>query len=356
MMKPALPSSTPSISIALAAYNGERYLREQLESLAAQSVLPLELVVCDDGSSDRTIAIVNSCTAAAPFPVVVHENSERLGYAGNFLEAARRCQGEVIAFCDQDDVWRRDKLERCGAEFLRAEVGVVVHSAQEVDEELTPCNLRLPDIRRNEVLGRGSIHSRVDCPPGCAMLVRRAIMQEVLRLWPGKNSSPDGPQPKLRHLLAHDCATYFVARSLAAVAYVEAPLIYHRRHTRNITGPKSSLKDYLQAVVRTGAHAYRRNAEHAGAASELYSFMAAGAGDSELERQLRQVASRFERRAGSLVARADLYSAGSHYQRLKAIARMIRAGVYGGVGQGGVGSKAIGKDLLWAVLGPASGA
>ena len=90
----------------MATFNGDTYLSPQLQSLARQTLLPHELVVCDDGSTDRTLEIVRAFAADAPFPVRVHRNDEHLGFADNFLKAAVLCGGELIAFCDQDDVWQ----------------------------------------------------------------------------------------------------------------------------------------------------------------------------------------------------------------------------------------------------------
>src|SRR4051812_16300560 len=98
------------ISIALATYNGEKYLSAQLESLALQTRLPAELVVCDDCSTDRTIDIIDEFIARAPFPVRVARNESRLGFVNNFMRAAQGCRADLIAFCDQDDIWEPNKL------------------------------------------------------------------------------------------------------------------------------------------------------------------------------------------------------------------------------------------------------
>src|SRR5581483_5816839 len=98
------------ISIAMATYNGGQFIREQLDSLSRQTFLPCELVVCDDGSTDHTLAIVETFAASAPFAVRIHRNKKRLGFGPNFLKAASLCDGEVIAFSDQDDVWLETKL------------------------------------------------------------------------------------------------------------------------------------------------------------------------------------------------------------------------------------------------------
>jgi glycosyltransferase involved in cell wall biosynthesis len=105
------------ISVAMCTYNGGRYLREQLESIAAQSRLPCELVVCDDHSTDDTIAILKQFQAQAPFRVRVIQNSLRLGSTRNFDQAIGLARGEFIALCDQDDRWMPGKLERLADEL-----------------------------------------------------------------------------------------------------------------------------------------------------------------------------------------------------------------------------------------------
>lgn len=99
------------ISIAMATYNGEHFIGEQLQSLADQSRLPDELVVCDDRSTDETVKILRAFSTTAPFEVRVYENEKRLGFVGNFARAISETKGDIIFLSDQDDVWYREKLE-----------------------------------------------------------------------------------------------------------------------------------------------------------------------------------------------------------------------------------------------------
>ena len=127
------------ISIALCTYNGEKFLRNQLDSIARQTRLPDELVVCDDGSQDGTMEILRAFGKQTPFPVLVHWNENNLGSTKNFEQAVRLCTGDVIALCDQDDVWVPEKLAKLAAAFrAHPEVGYVFSDGQVVDEELQP--------------------------------------------------------------------------------------------------------------------------------------------------------------------------------------------------------------------------
>jgi glycosyltransferase involved in cell wall biosynthesis len=105
-----MTSLTPRISIAMCTCDGAFYLAEQLESLLEQTYLPYELVVCDDASQDESFAILESFSIRAPFPVHLYHNPQRLGIRANFERVIRLCAGNVIALCDQDDVWQPNKL------------------------------------------------------------------------------------------------------------------------------------------------------------------------------------------------------------------------------------------------------
>jgi len=122
------------ISVAMCTYNGSRFLAEQLKSIGEQTMPPCELIVCDDGSTDSTSEMVRAFAQAAPFPVRFIRNERTLGSTGNFAKAICLCRGDAIALCDQDDVWRKDKLERM-AEVLDSEpdVGGVFSDATLVD-------------------------------------------------------------------------------------------------------------------------------------------------------------------------------------------------------------------------------
>ncbi len=99
------------LSVAMCTYNGDRFLREQMESIAAQARLPDELVVCDDGSTDGTLALLGEYARIVPFSVKIRRNATRLGPGKNFEQAISLCGGEIIVLCDQDDIWRRDRLQ-----------------------------------------------------------------------------------------------------------------------------------------------------------------------------------------------------------------------------------------------------
>ena len=118
------------ISVAMATYNGSLYLSGQLLSLGQQVCKPAELVVVDDSSSDETVDIIRQFSKNASFPVRLTVNNERMGPARTFFRAANLCDSEIIAFCDQDDIWDPHKLQKCKRYFSDNDVVLVAHSME----------------------------------------------------------------------------------------------------------------------------------------------------------------------------------------------------------------------------------
>lgn len=98
------------ISIAMATYNGEKYLREQLDSILSQTITDFELIIGDDHSTDSTVSILSEY--AAKYPRILYSvNPVNVGFKKNFEQIIARCQGDYIALCDQDDIWYPNHLQ-----------------------------------------------------------------------------------------------------------------------------------------------------------------------------------------------------------------------------------------------------
>jgi len=183
------------ISIALCTYNGARYLQQQLDSIADQTLLPGELVACDDGSSDETVEILNDFSEKAPFPVHIHINVSNLDVARNFEKCMSLCTGKLIALCDQDDVWKPEKLEKL-AEALNKnpEAGYVFCDAELVDETLTSLKRCLWDEKPNNFSqreGRDFAHSdqlphllKKNMVTGACMMFRANLIPHIAPIPP----------------------------------------------------------------------------------------------------------------------------------------------------------------------------
>ena len=137
-------SGVPTVSVVLCTYNGARYLREQLESIASQSRQPAEMVVCDDGSEDDTVFILRGFAAKVSFPVCIVQNPHRLGSTRNFDQGIGLASGEFIALCDQDDVWSPEKLKHLANVLISdSSLGGVFSDADLIDENSRPIGMSL---------------------------------------------------------------------------------------------------------------------------------------------------------------------------------------------------------------------
>jgi len=101
-----------TISVALCTYNGEKFLRKQLDSILDQTVSVNEIVVCDDGSTDATLKILNEYGKSYPHIFKIHNNEKNLRSVKNFEKAISLCQNDIIFLSDQDDVWVKEKVEK----------------------------------------------------------------------------------------------------------------------------------------------------------------------------------------------------------------------------------------------------
>lgn len=205
------------VSVALCTYNGERFLQEQVRSVLQQQDVTLELVVCDDGSSDRTWEIVGEWAARDP-RVRPFRHDRRLGLSANFAQAMSLCRGEFISPCDQDDIWLPRKLSR-----LLETIGdqaLNYCDSELVDEQGTPLGLRLSD-RFNMYQGRGVLPLCFwNSVSGHAMLFRRELLESAL------------PFPVEGY---HDWWLACVAASVGRVGYLPEPLVRYRQHGRSVT-------------------------------------------------------------------------------------------------------------------------
>lgn len=202
------------ISIAMATYNGAKFLREQLDSFSAQTRLPDELVVCDDGSKDATLAILDAFAATAPFAVRVIRNPENLGFKRNFEKAIALCQGDIIFISDQDDVWLADKLAVVEQEFQRSpDVMVTINDMIITDADLNHSNKTLLGAFRVA----GSNDNRLIA--GCAVAIRRSFLP-VLAPFPSE-------------YMGHDGWIGDLSVSLGVRKLIDQPLQLYRRHGAN---------------------------------------------------------------------------------------------------------------------------
>ena len=319
----------------MATLDGERFLGEQLRSILRQTLLPLELVVCDDGSSDGTPALLEEFARDAPFPVRVHRSERRLGVGDNFLRAASLCVGELVAFADQDDVWLEEKLARAVAALDAPGVGLVVHACTVVDEGLRSLGKAVPFIRRPH-LAEPLAAPRWGQAPGMAMTFER----ELLALLPAER------RPRAHHehgLLLHDEWVYGLARLARKIAFVPDELVLYRQHPVNVEGaPDRGLRRRLGDAATLGWEYYRRRAGQARDWAELLDGGPFGA-----------EAAAWRRLAEGLELRAEVYRPdAARLTRAGALRRALRGGAYRPRSREGFGARGLARDAtLLAVRG-----
>jgi hypothetical protein len=329
----------------MGTFNGARFLPEQLDSILAQTRPPDELVVCDDCSSDRTPEILAEFAEAAPFPVRVSRNRSQLGWLENFLQASRECSGDLIAFCDQDDVWLPEKLARCEAILDSADgPSLVMHAATVVDQELIPTGTLHPDIRRPQRLWPRDYPTFVG-GPGFAMCFERRLL-DYLR------QPPLPPETRLEY--GHDTLLVLLAGAEDGLFLLDEPLALYRRHGGNVSGLEQGpaarpvrrrRQPDLDRLLETKAAVEDRAA--------VLRWLALGSGlDSRQVAALNVLEATHLRFAALLEQRAGIYRlGGSVIARSRCLGRAIRAGGYSDRAAGSLGRKAFIKDLLAAATG-----
>lgn len=198
----------------MATYNGERYLREQLYSFSKQHRLPDELVVCDDGSSDATVSILQEFAVIAPFEVRIVQNEKNMGFVRNFEKALSLCSGDVIFLSDQDDVWFPEKIKLVGENFAQdSMVKAIINDMLITDSELNRSNAtQLGNIRASGFGEQRFI-------AGCCTAVRSEFLR-VLFPFPADD-------------FAHDSWIGDMAVALRVRRILDSPLQLYRRHGSN---------------------------------------------------------------------------------------------------------------------------
>jgi glycosyltransferase involved in cell wall biosynthesis len=310
----------PTLSIALATFNGAKYLPEQLKSLVQQRDPVGELVVTDDGSSDTTVPLLRKFAATAPFPVHIFENSQRLGYRVNFMHAAAACTGDLIAFCDQDDIWHPDNTNLVTRAFDDAEVMLVFHNAHLIDER----------GRRKAKLFSGK--KAKDYPPLSIkpwMIVPglvQALRRPLLRFTPLHPRSIDPYCPS--EPMPHDLWYPFWASVLGKIAYIPDVLVEYRQHGENTSGwPHASWIAYLHENIVNAEQYTAANVVNTANRLELLEAARALVESSELARI--EAAVRFYKDLHVVnERRLEIYRRAGIGRRARVLAALLREGAY----------------------------
>lgn len=231
------------LSIAMAVYNGAKYLPAQLDSFASQTRPPDEIIVSDDGSTDGSVEIIRAWGSRHPeLGLKLLEGRGPGNFSGNFARAFAAASGDILFPSDQDDVWFPRKLEVM-SDVLARDPGamVAIHDTEITDSALNPVGQR--KMARQEMLG-GAMRKHTD---GMATAVRVPFLRLVTALPPN---------------VTFDIWMHHCAHALGAKRLVDEPLAYWRRHAsaasvgfvQNAQGHKGRIALALGHLRFVGAH------------------------------------------------------------------------------------------------------
>lgn len=227
-----------TVSVALALYNGEKFIEKQLDTLRLQTVKPNQVVLCDDGSSDNTVNIVNEYIKKYSLgdSWKVCKNPQNLGYAKNFYHAMDLCDGDLIYLCDQDDIWKNDKIEKMNKvmeenpniSLLMCKGGVIGADDRELH------GMMIKKSEETEKITKISVEDiiRIFDWIGMLMCVRKEFFEQRKSII----SVISAPHDFVLALSAADCEQFYV------YDYVGA---YHRRHSNNAANEEHRISKIL---------------------------------------------------------------------------------------------------------------
>ena len=203
------------ISVAMCTYNGEKYISEQLDSIINQTVKPDEIIICDDGSTDRTLEIIEYYLHNEDIVINLHINSTNLGFRKNFEKCISLCNFDVVFLSDQDDVWVNDKIESVINAFNNNSNLVYAYS----DAYVTDSNL---NVVRESLLSNDKFVDKQNffnqCQAKCFPLgFSVAVMREY-----ALDIMPFGYD--------HDNWLALFAPVYGDIAFIDKKLVYYRRH------------------------------------------------------------------------------------------------------------------------------
>ncbi len=216
------------ISVALCTYNGERYIREQLESILNQTMPVDEIVVCDDGSTDNTLSITEKIRESTNADIRIYRNEKNLGPALNFQKAINLCRGDIIFLSDQDDIWYQDKVSIVTDYFNQnPNIDTVFTNATLIDKEGSVLDESLWDYCFDKDVKKFfDAGLEFECfaygnhATGATMAIRKQKLPEI-----NYNSE-----------FLHDHALAVLAANNNSLGYINQCLTYYRLHGKQVCG------------------------------------------------------------------------------------------------------------------------
>ncbi len=337
-----------SVSVIMATYNGERFIAGQLESLTRQTHRPLEIIVSDDGSSDGTRQIVADFSRSSPVPIKLLVNPVNVGYADNFLSAASLAQGDLLAFCDQDDIWLPNKLEECAKPFADDRIQLSVHTAELIDEAGATVGYLAQGISRTGPLAPLRFE-----PWGVFMGFSVLFRRNLLDLMPADQRGPEPFNPSKP--LSHDRWAYFLATSAGGVFAIQTPLVKYRQHSSNVFGSRGGVwtaKKYRSILSMNRSDARLRSSAHLEIArnrlSLLENAILANPGNAAVCRSLANARERWKRFHFAMSQRQNMFDFNNRSARLRKWMSNLTSGIYSETAGMGAGIMVAIRDAIIA--------
>lgn len=228
------------IDICLATYNGELYLREQLDSIINQTFRKWHLYIRDDGSSDNTISIIRDYKKKHKDKIsIISDRKGRLGFIQNFNEILEYTKENYVAFCDQDDIWAPEKLEMqfslMRKEESKSKDGILIYTDfSYIDKNNNiVCSSFYKKRKKNHKKDNSKIISAIffGIAVGCTLLFNRKILK----------LSENIPN---KFILGHDRWILYIALLNGRLCFLDKVTVLHRIHANNVGGKKiKKLKD-----------------------------------------------------------------------------------------------------------------
>lgn len=213
------------VSVAMATFNGEQYVREQTESILNQTHTNLQIIICDDGSTDSTPRILETYAKKDP-RVHVFFNDTNLGLVKNFEKALSLCTGEYIALADQDDVWENNKIASLLANI---KASLLIHSdATLIDGHGIIINNSYTRYSKKNLEKNIYSYFIENNVTGCTALISQKLLTYAL--------------PFPNNILVHDWWLALCAYKHGTITYLDQPLIRYRQHESNQIGASDSTK------------------------------------------------------------------------------------------------------------------
>lgn len=222
------------IAIAIATYNGGERIIRQLESIISQTMLPDEIVICDDGSTDNTVKLIESYSEHhKEISWNIISNERNLGYKRNFQKAILATESNIIFLSDQDDYWKRDKIEKMySTMFSHPEIMVLASKYCKIDEDTFSKNEKAIGRIENESIEPYSDEKLKQIGfseffymthfPGCSIAIKKECKN-----WFSSNFW-DGNEP-------HDEYLLIMAQLYDSAFYIDEELMYYIRHDNAVT-------------------------------------------------------------------------------------------------------------------------